>query len=42
MLLSEFGRSVMEFFFYMSSLQCWLLAGASFYGPCSSLRADIV
>mgnify|MGYP001803004260 CR=1 FL=1 len=40
--LSEFERRVAEFLYYMSNLQCWLLARASFYGPCSSLRADIV
>ena len=41
-LLSEFERRVAEFFYYICNLQCWLLAGASFYGPCSSLTADIV
>ena len=39
--LSEFERRVAESY-YMPNLQCWLLAGASFYGPCSSLRADIL
>ena len=37
-LLSKFGSRLVDFCYLRPKL-CWLLAGASFYGPCSTWRA---
>ena len=37
-LLGKFGRRLVDFFYLCSKL-CWMLAGVSFYGPCSTWRA---
>ena len=37
-LLRKHGRRLVEFFYICPKL-CWMLAGVSFYGPCSTWRA---